>query len=218
MNMPPNNHHWLKYFTLIELLVVIAIIAILAAMLLPALNQARERAREATCKANLKQISLTSLMYADDYDGYLYMHNGNLGVSGWSWLYFLRDRLKLLPDDKVFKCPSHVKDWAAHAIADPYNTTNTSYMFYSTLNKAKVSNSPFPARRVLHEDSNSWYDTGAGASYIIYNALSPGNLAFRHGGSRTINAACFDGHVENVAFIRGFAKDNEDLWLHRVNP
>jgi prepilin-type N-terminal cleavage/methylation domain-containing protein/prepilin-type processing-associated H-X9-DG protein len=56
-------------FTLIELLVVIAIIAILAAILFPVFARAREKARQASCLSNLKQIALGAAMYRNDYDG-----------------------------------------------------------------------------------------------------------------------------------------------------
>ncbi len=93
------THHKLLNFTLVELLVVIAIIAILAALLLPALNVAREKARSSNCRGNLKQIMNALHIYTSENDEILPNH-------GTSAPYWIHQMYSCHQNPLIYACPS----------------------------------------------------------------------------------------------------------------
>jgi prepilin-type N-terminal cleavage/methylation domain-containing protein/prepilin-type processing-associated H-X9-DG protein len=159
-----------RAFTLIELLVVIAIIAILAAILFPVFAQAREKARQAACQSNLKQIGTAFAMYIQDYDSTWPGANpGNWddctampGKGDWSgWIGNL-----ILPYTKntaIYKCPS--KNTGPSVANNGCGTTTygvVSYGFnYASLFGVAEADLNEPANQMVMWDGGSaWADCG----------------------------------------------------------
>jgi prepilin-type N-terminal cleavage/methylation domain-containing protein/prepilin-type processing-associated H-X9-DG protein len=99
----------IKGFTLIELLVVIAIIALLMSILMPALRNVRDQAKDAICKQQLQQWGVLYNMYAGDNDGTLMDFTMINGIE-WdhAWIILMKP---YLGDWDICKCPATVQTW-----------------------------------------------------------------------------------------------------------
>ena len=195
-----------KGFTLIELLVVIAIIAILAAILFPVFARAREKAREATCLSNMKQITLGILMYSQDYDGYYPM--SRYSVSGMYsgnvyWARAVDPYIKAGVKDaswtggnySIWQCPSRgvTPAWYNGAYSDyAINVRLARYPGYLT-NEAQVSS---PSLTMLITEGQ--YQHSNGNTYGWYESwgFREGSARSRYDHNERCNVGFADGHAK----------------------
>ena len=178
-----------KGFTLIELLVVIAIIAILAAILFPVFARAREKARQASCLSNIKQLCLAFLAYATDYDE---------KVAGYSSYYGNRLLGPYIKNDQIWTCPSR-SDWP---LVDGVNLGGYGTTIYCYIAGKYLEKFENPAETFWVADrwsNHQWlvaYNSGCGYSWPLDPAKPwrRSNLDARHNDG--INCGFVDGHAK----------------------
>lgn len=217
-------------FTLIELLVVIAIIAILAAILFPVFAKAREKARQAACLSNEKQIGLGLMQYVQDYDGtypHQQFYNAVTG-SFWTWEVALNPYVK---NHDVYRCLSNPMNqtfiagggsidypisYAPNAALMPnwqetWNTAESALDRPADTVLVLESRSPWAALTawnvIYDRPHNNAYPNGypAGATPPAPNE----GAAFQHFGF--INVIFGDGHVKATKLARTMTPS--DMWM-----
>ncbi len=196
----------IKKFTLIELLVVIAIIAILASMLLPALNQARERGKTIKCLSNLKQIFLGAALYVGDYDTRRVPDGLYWGTSYWQ---SALDDGKYLPERKgpspqgFYACDSEKRlQYGSLSLYNSWKGTHYGMNYYLGL-QSPTSSSEWaqwhPKEKIPHPSKVMYFgDKPIGfASIFSYDSTAEGGVDgfptyMRH--QKKMNFVYADGH------------------------
>jgi len=194
-------------FTLIELLVVIAIISILAAILFPVFARARENARRASCMSNLKQLSLSVMMYTQDYDEKFPMAGRMTSTAEpFGWADALQPYIK---STQIFKCPS-----LAGSDVEARSLGYTEYFFnimLSTMNSGiSIAAVDYPTTTIMAGDgakgtaryATDGYTTNTSGMFASGCRQTDGAGHFAR--LRTINMRHLDG--ANYAFADGHVK------------